>query len=260
VLGFGDMGCGTFGAMWERLTGAFRRHGAGRALRLIPKNAWSAVSYFAPRRLRVRRSLAEFDRRFGVDTAGSRSVGSLHLPAAISSHSAQYQTVLRVDTYLQAVDIRFAEYTFVDYGCGKGRVLLMASEYPFKEIIGVEYASELIAIARRNLALYRSSTQRCGTIRLVESDAGMFDPPNAPTVFFLYNPFDAMILEKVLARIRRIGSAERPSHYLIYVDPRHRSCIEGTGEWATVTDRRSWVVYRSCAAAGEQLATLGRWH
>jgi SAM-dependent methyltransferase len=254
--GFGDISGGAFDAMWERLTGAFRRHGAGGALGLIPKNAWNAISYFAPRRLRVRRSLAEFDRRFGVDTAGSRSVGRLHLPAEISSHAAQYQTVLRVDTYLSALAIAFAQYTFVDYGCGKGRALLMASEYPFKQIIGVECSPQLVAVARRNLASYRSATQRCRAISVVASDAGVFHPPDTPAVFFFYNPFDAVILEKVLARIRRANAAERPPDYLIYVDPQHRSCIEATGEWEIAADRRNWVLYRAGAAGGDP-ATIG---
>ena len=32
---------------------------------------------------------------------------------------------------------------FVDFGCGKGRALLIASEYNFKSVRGVEFAHEL---------------------------------------------------------------------------------------------------------------------
>lgn len=233
-------------AISERLAGAFRRYGIG-AIRLIPKNVWNAISYFAPSRRRVRRSLAEFDRRFGVDTAGSRPVGSLRVPAAISAHAAQYQTAGELNVYLQGLVIDHAQYTFVDYGCGKGRILLMASEYPFKEIIGVEYSAELVTIARSNVASFYSPTQLCASISVVECDAGVFDPPNAPGVFFLYNPFDTSILKQVLTRIRKIHAPRKFPHYLIYVDPQHRSCIDTRDDWEIFTDRRTWAVYRSGA-------------
>src|SRR5215472_1458160 len=44
----------------------------------------------------------------------------------------------------------WSSYTFVDLGCGKGRVLLMARELGFGRIIGVEFAPALAKVARRN--------------------------------------------------------------------------------------------------------------
>jgi predicted RNA methylase len=47
--------------------------------------------------------------------------------------------------------MKHGETTFVDIGSGKGRALIIAAEYAFKRIIGVEYSPSLATICRRNL-------------------------------------------------------------------------------------------------------------
>jgi SAM-dependent methyltransferase len=240
--------------MPERLRKAFRRHGVAGLIKLIPRNAWYALSYFAPRRRRLRRSMFEFDRRFGVDTAGFNWISKFELDPDVAVHANSYGPIHNIEPYLRPLDIAFEKYTFVDYGCGKGRALLMASDFPFKEIIGVEFVPALLTMARRNVQLYRNSEQKCHAIRIVESDAAVFEPPSTPTVFFLYNPFDAVVLTKVLSRIRKVHAGKKSTNYLIYCDPAHRGCIEAEPGWETVGDYGSWVLYRSSfeSEAGQQ--------
>lgn len=235
--------------MRKRLTSAFRRHGVAGIVKLLPLNIAHVLNQFGRRQRRQRRSLEEFDRRFGVDTAGFLSVSRLGMPVEVAAHAARYQPTSDLGAYLRALDISFAQYTFIDYGCGKGRVLLMASDYPFKQIIGVDCVPGLIEIARHNISVYRSASQLCHNFDLITCDAREFLPSPAPAVFFLYNPFGEVILSEVLARMSRIERAADHPDYLIYVDPRHRSCIEATGRWDIALDRQSWVVYRSGAPA-----------
>jgi SAM-dependent methyltransferase len=54
---------------------------------------------------------------------------------------------------LAALPIKHEEFTFVDIGCGKGRALFIAAEFPFRRIVGAELAVELAQIARANVAL-----------------------------------------------------------------------------------------------------------
>ncbi len=229
--------------MWTRLTAALNRRGSAR---LIARNAWYALTYVSPRRRRLRRSLAAFDRRFGLDTARPQPVGSLGLPAGIAAHAAQYQTIRKLDLYLAGLDIDFRDYTFVDYGCGKGRVLLMASEYPFRSIVGIECAPQLAAVARQNIARYNSPTQSCRDISVVVGNAAEFAPPAGPSIYFLYNPFDDVILAPTLARIAERAVAARPD-FMIYVDPVFRACVERTGDWRVIEDHGDWVIYRRAA-------------
>ena len=41
-----------------------------------------------------------------------------------------------------------AGYTFIDIGCGKGRPLVVASEYPFARILGCDISAELVKTAK----------------------------------------------------------------------------------------------------------------
>ena len=55
----------------------------------------------------------------------------------------------------------FRDFIFIDLGSGKGRALLMASDYPFRRIVGVELLPQLHRAAQDNLTKYRSETQQC---------------------------------------------------------------------------------------------------
>jgi 2-polyprenyl-3-methyl-5-hydroxy-6-metoxy-1,4-benzoquinol methylase len=72
--------------------------------------------------------------------------------------------------------------TFIDIGCGKGRVLLMAAEHGFRKIIGIDFAADLCLTARGNVEQYRrcsdnsaaattSSTHRCSEERADKASA-----------------------------------------------------------------------------------------
>jgi SAM-dependent methyltransferase len=236
--------------VWDRLRRAHRRHGVIGLCKLLPKNVLHALNY---RRRRLRRSLDEFDRRFGVDTAMHRSVSALDVAPELALHAARYEPIAAIDPYLRSLGVSFAGYHFIDFGCGKGRALLMASDFPFSRIIGVEYSAELASVARRNISIYRSASQICKSIAVIEGNAASFDPPDGPSVYFFHNPFDGIILDRVLARIEKNPPAGTKDHYLIYVDPRHRSRIEAVAGWEIAADHRGWVAYRWRSTTARQV-------
>ena len=79
---------------------------------------------------------------------------------------------------------KLAAFTFVDIGCGKGRALLLAEEYPFRKIIGVEFSRRLAKIAAANAAKSARSASQWFT-----PTPANFNFPPEPLVVFLYNPF-----------------------------------------------------------------------
>jgi len=90
---------------------------------------------------------------------------------------------------------------FIDLGCGKGRALFIAAEYPFARVIGVEYAKDLAEIARQNLQNLRPEGLR-EKIALYAMDAVQFEYPSDASCFvFLYSPFDGPVLQEVLRKI-----------------------------------------------------------
>lgn len=124
---------------------------------------------------------------------------------------------------LAALPINHEEFTFIDLGSGKGRVLMMASDYPFARIVGVEFAPSLHQIAVENLKRYRSDTQRCQNIEARCEDMTQFVFPEAPLVVFLYNPASELVIQAVK---RNLGaSLERVPRavWVIYVTPAYKA-------------------------------------
>ena len=67
-------------------------------------------------------------------------------------------------------------------------MLLVASELPFMEVLGVEFARELHEIARENIRRYRSASQQCKRVQSLHVDATAFELPPSPLVVFMSNP------------------------------------------------------------------------
>jgi SAM-dependent methyltransferase len=109
-----------------------------------------------------------------------------------------------------------ADYTFVDIGAGKGRALLLASELPFREVIGIEFNEDLTRVARENAEKWdRAGRARCA-IRVVHQEATQFRWPVTPLVVFLYNPFGHKVLRQLLAHL---PVAAGPPVHILYVNP-----------------------------------------
>src|SRR3977135_3821117 len=89
---------------------------------------------------------------------------------------------------MASLPIEFDQFTFIYLGSGKGRTLLMASEYPFRKIVGVELIAELHRAAEENIGAYKSPTQRCTQVESLLADARDFELPEEPLLLYLFNP------------------------------------------------------------------------
>ena len=120
---------------------------------------------------------------------------------------------------MAALPIRFQEFTFIDLGSGKGRTLLLASEYPFARILGVEILPELHRAGEENIRAYTSPTQRCAQIDSLCADAQAFEFPAQPLLLYLFNPLPEAGLRQVLANLERsLRQRPRPV-YVVYHNP-----------------------------------------
>lgn len=117
------------------------------------------------------------------------------------------------------------DFTFIDLGSGKGRTLLMASDYPFRHIMGVEFLPALHQIAEENIHRYRSDSQKCFAIESVCSDATAFAFPPEPLIVYLFNPFAETGLRRALANL--IGSLRQHprSVFVLYLNPQLENVI-----------------------------------
>src|SRR5262245_2221954 len=142
----------------------------------------------------------EFDQRFGVQTIAEAVPKRVTVDGEGLDHGNRYGTILpsQFRQLLGQVKVRYEDFTFIDLGSGKGRVLLLASEHPFGEIIGVEYGLELHQIAVANAQTFNNPAQRCRSITLHHKDAAEFEFPPTPIVLFMFNPFDQHIMAQVM--------------------------------------------------------------
>jgi hypothetical protein len=107
-----------------------------------------------------------------------------------------------------------ADYTFVDLGSGKGRMLLLAAEYPFRKIRGLEFALQLHHQAERNISSYRNARQRCTDLESINVDASEYLFPDGKLVLYLFNPFGPEVLKKVLSNLG-MSIARDPRHVIV---------------------------------------------
>lgn len=149
----------------------------------------------------ARRRSRDFDRRYGTDTDGIVRLGALRIESPNRDLGVRYQPSDPDDfrSLVAALPVDPKDYVFVDLGSGKGRVLLLASEFPFRRVVGVEFAAELNEIAERNLAL-SSVHRRCDDVCTVTADAADYALPEEPVVLYLYNPFAPEVLRRHLKR------------------------------------------------------------
>ncbi|GAC1388367.1 MAG: hypothetical protein NVSMB31_02230 [Vulcanimicrobiaceae bacterium] len=139
-------------------------------------------------------------------------------------------------------DFTPSEATFVDVGSGMGRVVLLASHYAFKQILGVEISPALHEIARENLANYRDARQRCRDIRLVRADAGSYRLPTGNLLLYLYNPFESVMVERFVQQIAT--QLQGRDAVLIYHTPVGRDAIEQAVGFRLVADLGFAAIYR----------------
>ena len=94
----------------------------------------------------------------------------------------------------------FSTYTFVDFGSGKGRVLLLAAELPFASVQGVELSPELHSRAIHNIGSARGLRRRAGSIESTIQNAADYEFPDSDLVLFFANPFGPAVMRTVLDR------------------------------------------------------------
>jgi SAM-dependent methyltransferase len=188
-----------------------------------------------------------FDWRFGVETAGGFKFPETdprfeHSTAyAATTHSVFFRM-------LRQIDVDHRKFLFIDFGCGKGKALLLAAELPFKQIIGVELSPTLIRVAEENWKRYRGQSRKCNSIQLICKDAGEFPVPHEPAIYYLFNPFFGEVVCKVLENIRRSLAAAPREIYVVYLTPEHRSLLDESGFLTPIKQSSEYRIYKTSGA------------
>lgn len=180
-----------------------------------------------------------FDQIHGTDTSGLVPASDLVTGHENDEHVTAYYGV--APSILRSLMDRWREtdpphhttdYSFLDIGAGKGRAVMIASEFPFRRIIGVELNAEMARIAQRNVDLWRRAHKSDPTagalapIRILQEDALDFELPSTPTLVFLFHPFEAPVLNAFLRRIETAFASHPGELDLIYANAEHGSMLD----------------------------------
>jgi len=118
-------------------------------------------------------------------------------------------------------------FTFVDVGAGMGRAVLLAAEMPFKAVVGVELHPGLTGIARKNLAKWRRGRRKRTQVKMICGDALEFEWPEGPCVAFLFNPFGAVMMRRMLKEMAKSFKGREGALDILYVNNEQEGVLEG---------------------------------
>ncbi|WP_146578392.1 class I SAM-dependent methyltransferase [Neorhodopirellula pilleata] len=195
------------------------------------------AQWMSPTFRRIRREHAKWDAEHHVDTAPGNQAGWM---ADIESenwshgrgyHPAPSDSLIR---RLSDLDIDYRDYTFIDFGSGKGRSLFAASNFPFSKIIGVEFNRYLHDTAVKNTRTYRSDQQQCADIDPVHADAIAYEIPDQPMVYYFYDPFAEPVMRPVVDNIFRRLRENGKKCFVIYFNPVFAEYFENSDQFRRI--------------------------
>jgi SAM-dependent methyltransferase len=230
---------GSFREWWKQ---SVALHGTAGAFRNFCVEFWGFLRDSTPEQRRRRYGDVEYDWHHRVDTTSAtvgwreRLLGVFHSPYQ-ATEPALFQEILA------ALRIDFAEFVFVDLGSGKGRTLLMASEYPFQKIMGVERLPGLNQIAQENLRKYSSPNQKCHTLESICGDAREFDFPAEPIVLYLFNPVPESGLARVIGNLERSLTANPRRTFVLYHNPEHEEILARSPKLRRACGTHQYAIY-----------------
>lgn len=202
-----------------------------------------------------------FDRRFCCETSKKLQISDYDTSLKHLEHAVPYQPARARPFLLMMKQLELpAGSVFVDIGCGMGRVLLLASRYPFKRLVGIDLSPELCEVAERNMKLLQLVGSNL-PYEIHAEDITAYDFKPDENVFFLYNPFDESIMVAFLNALERsIHRTPRPV-WLIYLKPltAARQVIDQSGVFQLIQriiyGDAQFLIYRSHDAEAPQTAS-----
>jgi len=172
----------------------------------------------------------EFDLYYGTDTIRRVDMDSLEFESENKAHAVLYQaTKTRPLRKLMRKLSVPKNGAFVDLGSGKGRALLVAMQLGFDKVIGVEFSPELCAVARKNIEIFSSRLNSHSQVEIVESDVSKYQFNPHSNVFFMYNPFDKVVVDRMIENLRNSLLQSPRQIWLIYNTPVWAELLDNAG-------------------------------
>jgi SAM-dependent methyltransferase len=240
---------------WRWWNDIAARQGKLAATRQLLAALWEFARDSTPERLRQRYGDAEYDWDHRVNTTSAatswreRLLGVFHSPYQPTEPDL-FREML--DALGQQSHCDFHDFVFIDLGSGKGRTLLMASDYPFRRIVGVELLPVLHQAAQENLGKYRGESQKCFALESICGDATEFPFPNEPTVLYLFNPFPESGLKRMMGNLEESLREHPRVVYVLYHNPLLEHVLRESAGLRKLHATHQYALYGSAGAPDQK--------
>ncbi len=136
-----------------------------------------------------------------------------------------------------------AEYTFIDFGSGKGRMLFIAARYGFRHVFGIELRRELHDRASKNVR--RCRLTGAGLIESVNINASEYEFPKEKLVLFFFNPFGSEVMAKVLGKLTNSLDSHFRDVWVVLHEPTCAYLADKSPRLRFEAAREGYCIYRS---------------
>jgi SAM-dependent methyltransferase len=203
-------------------------HLPSKVLRSLKSRGAAGTVQYMIWRLRDEFSERMYDLRHGFNTRGQVAFADLSLASPAFGDGRGYRGVLRpvFRRALGEVRIRHSDFAFIDLGCGKGRPLLFAAEYPFRRVTGVEIGVELARIAARNVEACGPKDRRCAQLDVTCADVCEYEFPPGPLLIFMFNPFYEAVMGRMVENLRRSLEQQPRPLRIVYMKPMFAQALD----------------------------------
>jgi len=206
------------------------------------RSLWQFVLDSTPARRRQRYGDMEYDWEKRVNTTSgtvgwrARLLGVFHSPYQPTEPGLFREM-------MGALPIELERFTFIDIGSGKGRTLLMASEFPFQKIVGVELIEELHRATEENIREYRAATGAVTPMASILCDARNFEFPKEPLVVYLFNPLPEVALREMLQRLKKSMTESPRPLWIVYHNALLEQVLSGTAGLKKMGGAEQYSIY-----------------
>jgi SAM-dependent methyltransferase len=170
------------------------------------------------------------ERKYKINTSKIEQLQNFHIKGNNIEHAeiyqgANYYLLEKIFDHLQTIEVN---QNILDFGCGKGRVLTVAPYYGFTKITGVEFAKELCDIARKNIVPVQQKFPD-KIFNVIHANAADYQIEEDTNVFFFFNPFDEVVMLRVVKKILSSIKTFPREAYAVYINPVHIEIFMSAG-------------------------------
>ena len=170
------------------------------------------------------------ERKYGINSMVIERLNNISVVGENMTHASIYQganyfLLEKAFDYLRSTNV---SGNFVDFGCGKGRALVVATHYGFSKLTGIDFAAALCEVARKNIQDIQSRfplTQ----FNIVCDDAANYKVKADDNIFFFFNPFDETVMLEVAKNILKSLRESYRDIFIVYLNPVHKEIFLSAG-------------------------------